>query len=283
MFGYVKPCVAELKVRDHELYKATYCGLCRTMGKSTGYASKFTLNYDFVFLALLRMMLTGEKAEVKMRRCMVHPFKKRPMLEPNESLKFSAKASVILTRSKLKDDINDSHGLTRLKAKTAGLVSIFFKKTDKKYYSLQAKIASCIDRLTELERESSDSLDQTANTFGELLANLISFELEGDSQRISYDIAFQLGKLIYILDACDDFEKDKKIGSFNVIRNAFGEKFTNEIKEILHCSMTLELEKMSRSVELLDFSEYKDVERILKNITYIGMPDQIEKILKLRS
>ncbi len=281
MFGYVKPCVPELKVRDHELYKATYCGLCRTMGKSTGCVSKLTLNYDFVFLALLRMMLTGERAEVKMRRCAVHPLKKRPMLEPNEALRFSAKTSVILTRSKLKDNINDSHGLARIKAKTVGLVSIFFKKTEKRYRPLQEKIASCIDALTELEKSNSDSLDQTANTFGELLGNLISYELEGVKERISYDIAFHLGKLIYILDACDDFEKDKKSGSFNVIRNAFGENFTKETKEILHCSMTLELEKMARSVELLDFSEYKDVERILKNITYIGMPDQIEKILKI--
>ena len=281
MFGYVKPCVPELKVRDHELYKATYCGLCRTMGKSTGCASKFTLNYDFVFLALIRMMLTNEKAEIKMRRCMVHPFKKRPMLEPNEALKFSAKTSVILTRSKLKDNVNDSHGLARIKAKTVGLVSIFFKKTDKKYLPLQEKIASCIDALTVLEKENSDSLDQTANTFGDLLGSLISFELYGATKRISYDIAFRLGKLIYILDACDDFEKDKKTGSFNVIKNAFGENLTNETKEILRTSLTIELEKMSRSVELLDFSEYKDVERILKNITYIGMPDQIEKILKI--
>ncbi len=280
MFGYVKPNIAELLVRDHELYKATYCGLCKTMGKSTGCASKFTLNYDFVFLALLRMAITGEKAEVKMRRCLVHPLKKRPMLEPNDSLKFSAKTSVILTKSKLKDNINDSHGLARLKAKTVGLVSIFLKKTDKNLIPLQEKIASCIDELTSLEKSNSDSLDQTANTFGDLLGAVSSFGIDGTAARIVYDIAFHLGKLIYILDACDDFEKDKKSRSFNVLRNAFGNELTDNTKEILKCSMTLELEKMSRGVELLDFSQFKDVERIVKNITYIGMPDEIERVLK---
>ena len=281
MFGYVKPCVPELKVRDHELYKATYCGLCRTMGKSTGCMSKFTLSYDFVFLALLRMATTGEKAEIKMRRCLVHPLKKRPMLEPNESLKFSARTSVILTKSKLKDNINDSHGLARIKAKTMGLVSVFLKKTHKSLRPLQDKINACIDELTVLEGENCDSLDKTANTFGDLLGSVASFEIESPTSRIVYDIAFHLGKLIYILDACDDFESDKKTGSFNVIKNAFGENLTDETKEILRCAMTLELEKMSRSVELLDFSGYKDVERILKNITYIGMPDQIEHVLKI--
>ena len=280
MFGYVKPNVPELLVRDHELYKATYCGLCKTMGKTTGCASKFTLNYDFVFLALLRMALTGEKADVKMRRCAVHPIKKRPMLEPNDSLKFSAKTSVILTRSKLKDNVNDSHGLSRIKAKTVGLVSIFLKKTDKNLKPLQEKIASCIDSLTELEKDNSDSLDMTANTFGDLLGSTLSFGIDGAVSRVAYDVAFHLGKLIYILDAVDDFQKDKKSRSFNVLLNAFGSELTEETKEILKCAMTLELEKMARSVELLDFSEYKDVERIIKNITYIGMPNEIERVLK---
>lgn len=280
MFGYVKPRIPELLVRDHELYKATYCGLCRTMGKTTGCASKFTLNYDFVFLALLRMALTGEKAEIKKRRCAVHPFKKRPMLEPNEAMKFSAKTSVILTRSKLKDNINDSRGLSRIKAKTVGLVSVFFKRTDKNLKPLSEKIASCIGALTELEKSNSDSLDMTANTFGDLLGSTLAFGVEAPTSRIAYEIAFHLGKLIYILDACDDFEKDKKSRSFNVLRNSFGNELTDDTKEILKCSMTLELEKMARSVELLDFSEFKDVERIIKNITYIGMPDEIERVLK---
>ena len=89
-----------------------------------------------------------------------------------------------------------------------------------------------------------------------------------------------MGKLIYILDACDDFEKDKKSRSFNVLRNSFGDELSEETKENLRCAMTLELEKMARSVDLLDFSGFKDVERIIKNITYIGLPDEIERVLK---
>jgi uncharacterized protein DUF5685 len=33
MFGYVTPCVMELKVKDHEKFKAYYCGLCTTIKK----------------------------------------------------------------------------------------------------------------------------------------------------------------------------------------------------------------------------------------------------------
>ena len=53
MFGYIKPDIPELKMKENELYKAVYCGLCKTMGKCTGCASQLTLNYDFAFLAML--------------------------------------------------------------------------------------------------------------------------------------------------------------------------------------------------------------------------------------
>lgn len=279
MFGYVKPYVPELKVRDNELYRATYCGLCRTMGKKTGCFSKMTLNYDFVFLALLQMATNKEDVKVKMRRCAVHPFKKRPMIEPNESLSYSAKTSVILTRLKLKDNINDSRGIARLKAKIVGCVSIFLKKTDENLKELELKICKCIDDLTAYEKGNVDSIDKVANTFGELLGTLASYNQDGANKRIVYEIGYHLGKLIYVLDAVDDLKSDIKTGSYNVIKNAFGCELNEQAKNILKCAMTCELDKMSKCVELLDFSKCNDVERIIKNIVYVGLPNEIDKAL----
>ena len=54
MFGYVKPHVPELRVGEYELFRAVYCGVCRSMGRHTGTVSRFTLNYDYVFLAAVR-------------------------------------------------------------------------------------------------------------------------------------------------------------------------------------------------------------------------------------
>ncbi len=279
MFGYVRPCIPDLMVKDHELYKAAYCGLCRTMGKTTGCFSKIALNYDFVFLALTRMAVGGDEVTVKKRHCGVHPFKTRLMLEPNDSLKYSSRATVLLTRLKLKDNVKDSKGFAKLKAKIAGTVSIFFKKTDKSHKELEAKIISSIDALSRLEENGSDSIDETASTSGELLGNIASYGLEGMEERLLYDIGFHLGKLIYVMDAVDDYKSDLKSGSFNVLKNAFGDELTENTKSMLKCAMTLELEKMSRGVELIDFSKCRDVERIIKNIVYIGLPNEIERII----
>ena len=279
MFGYIKPNIGELKVKDYELYKATYCGLCRTMGKRTGCLSKLTLSYDFAFFALVRMAMEKTKGQVKMRRCLVHPLKKRPMLEINPVLEYSAKSSVILTRLKLKDNINDSHGFSRLLAKIAGLVSVFFKKTDKNLEPLAQKIKECIDNLSALEKEGCDSIDMAANTFGELLGNVASFGLDEFNAKIGYEIGYHLGKWIYVIDAVDDFKKDIKTGSYNVLRLAFGESLTEESKALLQQAMMLELSKMSRAVELIDFSEHTDVEGVVKNTVYDGLVAETKRVL----
>ncbi len=279
MFGYIKPYIEELKVKDFELYKATYCGLCRTMGKCTGCVSKMTLSYDFVFFALVRMALLKAKGEVKKHRCVLHPFKKRLMLEMNPTLEYTAKASVILTRVKLKDNINDSRGFSRFLARIAGVVSIFFKKTDKNLLPLRDKIQACFDELLALEREGCDSIDMVANTSGELIGHVASFGLDEKASEIAYDIGFHLGKWVYVIDACDDLERDVKKGSYNVLKCAFGNELGAAEKSMLKNAMLLELDSMSKSVEKIDFYEHRDVEAIVKNIVYEGLVQETDRVL----
>ncbi len=279
MFGYIKPYVPVLRVKENELYKATYCGLCKAMGKSTGCMSNFTLSYDFVFLALVRMGLKNEGYEIKMSSCVAHPFKKTPMLLSNKELEFSAKSSVILTRLKLKDNINDSRGLSRLKAKIAGTVSIFLKKTEKNLRPLENEINQWIKILSQLENENVDSIDKCAHTFGMLLSEIISFDLEGHLQTLAKGIGYHLGKWIYVADAYDDFYKDRKSGSFNPLVNFYGQDLDEKARELIKNSMLLELNEMSRSIELIDFCD-KDVEAIVKNIVYLGLPREFDEITK---
>lgn len=280
MFGYIKPDIPQLKVVDYELYKATYCGLCKTMGKKTGCLSNLTLSYDFAFLAFMRMALSDHKYETKMGRCISHPFKKRPMLSLNPSLEFSAKSSTILTRLKLKDNINDSHGLSKLKAKIKGIVSVFLKKTDKSLKDLEIKIKECIDDLSKLEKENSTSIDKTADTFGRLLSIVGSYGLDGINERIAKEACYHLGKWIYVIDAYDDYYDDIKKKSYNVLVNNYGTDLNEDRISNIKCALILELEQMAKSIELIDFTEKSDVERIIKNIIYLGMPSEFERITK---
>ena len=44
MFGYIRPLECELKVRDQALYRAYYCGLCKTIGRRYGQVARVALN-----------------------------------------------------------------------------------------------------------------------------------------------------------------------------------------------------------------------------------------------
>ena len=101
MFGYVRAARADMRVREYEYYRASYCGLCRSMGKCTGQCSRMLLSFDFAYLANVRMALAGTEPSFHPRRCIAHPFRKRMMMDRNEQLDFCAVASTILAYEKM--------------------------------------------------------------------------------------------------------------------------------------------------------------------------------------
>ena len=74
MFGYVKVCKPELRVREYEEYKAVYCTLCKTLGKEYGVLSRVLLRYDATFYVLLReCALQAAMPCYKKGRCRFNP------------------------------------------------------------------------------------------------------------------------------------------------------------------------------------------------------------------
>ena len=96
MFGYVRACKPELKIKEYETYKAVYCSLCRLMGREYGLWSRFTLSYDFTFLALLNMAMTEGCDPVERGRCFFNPLKKCNYCKNSEPLYMPAAAAMIM-------------------------------------------------------------------------------------------------------------------------------------------------------------------------------------------
>ena len=129
-----------------------------------------------------------------------------------------------------------------------------------------------LDRqLDMLEKSKEVTLDSAAQIFGELLSEIFANGLDGESKIIAHEIGLHIGRWIYIADAADDFEKDKKRGEFNPL--------TELAPERIKISLTLELEGVSRAVELI--TPYDGgIMNIVKNIIYLGLPSRADKIVK---
>lgn len=283
MFGYIKPVSAELKVKEYELYRAIYCGLCEALGHNVSCSSRLSLSYDFVFLALVRMALAGEVGKVERHRCLAHPTKKRAVIVGASQLDYTARLSAVLTYHKLRDDIADTKGFKRLAARLLMPFASRIRKRARFDKNAEAYIAERLGELSMLEREGCDSLDRAAEPFGELMAYAASYGFEKDSReaRIAAEIGRHVGRFIYTIDAIDDFSGDMKSGAYNPLRESCGgdeNKLSCEA-ETLKCSLTMELVGVEAAVELIDFTKTPEYGEIIKNIIYLGLPACADKVL----
>lgn len=87
MFGYVRYDLPNLYLKDLMLYKALYCGLCKSIGASCGQMARVGLTYDVTFLSALLHNMTGTNITVEKQNCFEHRLKKRPIAKVDELTK----------------------------------------------------------------------------------------------------------------------------------------------------------------------------------------------------
>ena len=280
MFGYVRVNSAELRVKEYEMYRGAYCGLCRSMGKCTGQCSRMSLSYDFAFLVMARIALTDTPIKFTQRRCLAHPLKKRSVMERNPQLDFCAYAAAILAYHKTLDDLGDERGFKKLRARlTYPFVRAWRRKALKAGMSeLDSAVSQKLACLAEVEAQRMDSVDTPAQIFGEILALIMSHGLEGAQQRIARQLGSSVGKWIYTVDALDDMSEDAQKKRYNPFVLLYGGQLPDEqqLATILD-ALKLELLSAEAAMDLLD-TDRVAIKNILENILYLGMPDVASKI-----
>ncbi|MCI8332808.1 MAG: hypothetical protein HFE78_08295 [Clostridiales bacterium] len=276
MFGYIKPNREEMKVKEYHAYQAVYCGLCKCMGKCVSCSARFTLRYDFVFLALLRSALLKENFSFEQGRCFAHPFKKKVYALPNDSLIFCARASALLSYYQIEDQLLDHKGIHQLKYRALLLPAKRMLHKVDSLSELEQPVANHLHRLHQLEAAKEPSADAPAEIFGQLLGEVASFDLPATEKRIAHEICFHLGKWIYFADALDDLEKDRKTGNYNPLLTDHGPTLDQTVEFIID-AMAMERKAIGRAFDLIDFED-KDLKAILGNILEEGLPLAEQKI-----
>lgn len=209
MFGYLMANGGELSKDQRKRYSAVYCGICRNIRSAASNTARLGLQYDMAFLALLLMSLYEPEEQVGKHACALHPM--RTWTE-NEYIRYAADMNVALAYYKCRDDIADDGTLTaRLMAPVfeAGMDSV-----RQRYPRQCGAIESCIDKLSQLEKEGCDSPDETAGCFGQLMAELLVYREDLWAPTLR-QMGMALGRFIYLADAAVDYRRDKKKGRYN--------------------------------------------------------------------
>lgn len=275
MFGYIRPYLPELKLREYELYNAVYCGLCKSMGRSTRFYSRMTLSYDAVFLALVLSSYSGQPFKTYKGRCGLNPFRKKLIAEDNDILRYSGAASCMLTYYSVLDKIKDERGIKRLGAKMLLPACRRMKKKAEQIYPFDNGLAdSILSELHTLEDEKCGELDRVSDLFGRLLSYYFRCGAPVDKAESAETVGFLTGKYIYTADACDDYEKDEKSGAYNPLR--YGEGDINIRRKSAFGAMSVWADKAACELAL----EGRDglSADIAENIMKLGMIDTAKKV-----
>ena len=278
MFGYVKTDFPNLYVKDTILYKAMYCGLCKSIGCECGQKARLVLNYDLTFLSVLLHNLMGEDVKIENQHCVIHRIKKRPVAVPDALSKRIGALNVILAYHKLNDDVVDS-GKGRLKR---SFFKKAYKKAKKKEPKLDLIVKSRYDELLAYEKRQCDSIDMVSDPFGKMMEEVFTV-LMGDKINDNIkELAYNLGKWIYLIDAIDDFDKDKKKKDFNVFTNAYKNAVDKKslIKEHGQDIITVFATVLSQIGFLAQKLEYKFNHDLLDNILLRGLNVHTKQIME---
>lgn len=282
MFGYININKPELKVREYETYKALYCGLCRSLGKTYGVFAKFTLNYDLAFVSLLSAALSEKPPCYERKRCRVNPFKKCTYCKDDGDYQsLAAAATVALFDLKAEDNIKDSGFFKGLGFR---LVRIFSKNRAKKAYRLYPELERIIDAYREgqalAETDPDCGIDKAAEPTAKAVAGILTLlECDEKYKFVLERMGYCLGKWIYLCDAADDIEKDLKKGSFNPLARYVtdGGNAKQIVRERVEPVMNNCWTECAKYSELLEFGKFKS---IIDNILYEGLQKRQSKIFK---
>lgn len=263
MFGYVNADKKEMTDEERSTYQAYYCGLCRELKRQAGAGAQICLNYDITFLAILLSGLYEPDEVTEPFRCRLHPTKKR-FFHESEVIQYAASMNIVLSYYKLLDDYQDDHKTSR--KKIANRFEPVVKRVCEEYPRQTQAIEDFVRDLSDAEYRQEDNLTVLSALSGDMLGELFCYKEEDVWNESLRSMGYYLGKFIYLLDAYDDMEKDRKNHSFNPMLRAIDkdpsyDAFCRQVLVSLIAECTKEFERLP----ILKNAS------ILRNILYSGI------------
>ncbi len=277
MFGYVSPDLPNLYIKDAMLYKALYCGLCKSIGGTCGTLARMGLSYDVTFLSALLHNLKNADIRVEQQHCIEHLISKRPVAVPDELSDLLACVNTVWIYYKLTDDIEDE-GKGRLKR-------LWFAKGYRLAKKRHPKVVEIIQRRLALNAESEkagcDSPDRAADQTAMMVREISDYALGESATEETGELFYLIGKWIYLIDAVDDYDKDVRKGCYNVFRLAYGAKDKAELLQknggdidFIFRTLFFGLRERLGRVRLHFNHDLTD------NILMLGLPNATKRILR---
>lgn len=294
MFGYVTINKEGMSTEEYERFHRYYCGLCHVLKQKYGKRGQAVLTYDMTFLLILLTSLYECETRTETVRCIPYRGKQHEIFI-NDMTEYAADMNLALAYFKSLDNWQDDG--SRSQQIVAKLLESRYRNICTKYRRQCEAMERELKELSFLEKnhgrkpvesgvcwkeraithlltapkEGDADIDSAANCFGRLTAELFVYR-EDEWRDTLWSMGFSMGKFIYLMDAYDDLEKDRKKGSFNILLTVAGRK---DYEDFCHQMLVMTMGDASRKFEMLPLLEEIG---ILRNIIYSGVWTRYEII-----
>ncbi len=272
MFGYIIVNKPEMKFKEFDVYHGYYCGLCKKLKEHYGKIGQMTLSYDMTFLVMMLTSLYEPQTVQGMTKCVAHPFQEHPT-RINEITDYAAHMNVLLSYYKCRDDWEDEKKKKQLLMSKALYRKCGFSKNF--YREKWKKIERLLRKLSEEEKKDNLDLDYMSGMFGQIMAEIMLYQRD-EWEELLVRFGFYLGKFVYLMDAYEDIEEDRKNGTYNPFRKMYEEP---DFEERCHTILTMMMAECSKAFEQLSLIDHIE---ILRNILYSGVWYRYEKVRSKR-
>lgn len=284
LFGYIKPFTPELKMKEHEAFRGVYCGLCHQLGQSFGVLARLTLNYDFVFLAMLYYATQEEQPEICKGRCSVNPFQKVPVCQSDGGMIYTADIAALMIYYKVLDNVEDDTGVKRIGWKmTERLLQNKWKQAAERQPKANEIIKEMMKEQWQVEEKNLASIDASCEPTAKALSRLMG-ELGKDTkeQQQLERLGYLVGRYIYLCDAVEDVEKDLKTRNYNPLIRCYlpehpSKEEIEQAREEGKSSIFMTIGELGALSQNLPFAYFAP---IIHNIIQYGMRSSVQELLK---
>ncbi|MCI5621900.1 MAG: DUF5685 family protein [Lachnospiraceae bacterium] len=263
MFGYVNINKKELTEENQKIYQSFYCGLCRQLKETAGRKGQMMLNYDMTFLVVLLSGLYELTDSTESFVCGLHPTRKL-ISRINEATAYAADMNIILSYQNFEDDWRDNRSYS--KKAFAKMLGKDYTRIARQYPRQVQAVENYIDELGKAEERGETNIDLISGLTGTMLGEIFAWKEDIWAEELRC-MGFYLGKFIYLLDAYEDYEQDRKKNQYNIFVKTQREsgQSLDTFSKLLLTSM---ISECAKSFERLPIIEYAD---ILRNVLYSGV------------
>jgi hypothetical protein len=277
MFGLMRAKKCGMSAGEKHFRRLNYCGTCKTIGSLYGQKARLLLNHDTVFLAEILSALSGENVSDWQKAYQSFNCLSLPGSEMPVSLRFAATANIILTEFKLADHAADEGKRRYRLAQNA--FSAEFETAEKLLTAwkfpldeVKALLKSQNRRETAAEKSLDETAFPTAQTTAIFFREGVRLIGKTELENSAFELGFAFGKLVYLLDAFEDYERDFRRAQFNAFRAAFdltGEKLTAASKRKISTILRGIESEMAAKISALPLAESRKtlfISRLAQNL-----------------